>query len=164
MKHFDRERISAMLIGLTILLPFALTFAEHTSLGDETSQRAAGNDYFPPPESKGGWRKLDDPQDVRRIVGMDPAKLDELKQWLLKSDKRNFAAVVIRRGHIVLQVERGNSSKTDSRRVASVSKAICATVLAVASEQSQGGLMPKKMKFGDPAGVPRIIEFSPTVL
>jgi CubicO group peptidase (beta-lactamase class C family) len=109
------------------------------------------NGYFPPPESQGGWRKLDKPQDIRKMAGMDPAKLEELKQWLLQSDKRDFAAVVIRRGYIVLEVERGNSAKTDSRRVASVSKAVCATVLAIASEQSQQGLTPKKMSFDDPA-------------
>lgn len=107
--------------------------------------------YFPPPESRGGWRKLDKPDEIRRIAGMDPDRLSELKDWLLVSDKRNFAAVVIRNGHIVLEVERGNSAKTDSRRVASVSKAICATVLAIASERSQQGLTPKKMTFGDPA-------------
>lgn len=107
--------------------------------------------YFPPPESKGGWRKLEDPGDIRRMGGMDPAKLEALKSWLLESDKRNFAAVVIRRGYIVLEVERGNSAKTDSRRVASVSKAVCATVLAIASEQSQQGRTPQKMKFDDPA-------------
>src|SRR5205823_1691595 len=98
-----------------------------------------------------GWRKLDQPEDVRRLAGMVPAKLDALKQWLLQSDDRNFAAVVIRRGYIVLEVERGNSSKTDARRLASVSKAICATVLAIASEQSQRGLTAKKMSFDDPA-------------
>lgn len=107
--------------------------------------------YFPPPESKGGWRKLDDPGDVRHLAGMDPGKLGQLKQWLLKSDNRNFAAVVIRQGHIVLEFERGNSSKTDSRRVASVSKAICATVLAIASERSQEGKTPRKMSFDDAA-------------
>lgn len=108
-------------------------------------------DYFPPPESQGGWRKLEDAADIRRIAGADPEKLAALRQWLLDSDKRDFAAVVIRRGYIVLEVERGNSAKTDSRRVASVSKAICATVLAIASEQSQHGRLPKKMKFDDPA-------------
>jgi len=107
--------------------------------------------YFPPPESKGGWRKLDKPDEIRRIAGMEPDKLLELKNWLLASDKRNFAAVVIRSGYVVLEVERGNSAKTDSRRVASVSKAICATVLAIASQQSQRGLTPKKMTFDDPA-------------
>ena len=107
--------------------------------------------YFPPPESQGGWRKLDNPEDVRHLAGMDPDKLAALKQWLLDSDKRDFAAVVIRYGYIVLEVERGNSAKTDARRVASVSKAVCATVLAIASEQSQQGKTPRKMSFDDPA-------------
>jgi len=82
---------------------------------------------------------------------MDPRKLSELKEWLLQSDSRDFAAVVIRRGWIVLEIERGNSAKTDTRRVASVSKAICATVLAIASERSQRGLTPRRMTFDDPA-------------
>jgi len=109
------------------------------------------NDYFPPPESEGGWRMLDKPDQIRRIAGMDSDKLSDLKDWLMVSDKHNFAAAVIRRGYIVLQVERGNSAETDSRRVASVSKAICATVLAIASEQSQHGKTPHKMTFDDPA-------------
>lgn len=112
---------------------------------------AQGADYFPPPESAGGWRTLNRAADIHRIAGMDPAKLDALKQWLLESDKRPFAAVVVRRGYVVLEVERGNSAKTDARRVASVSKAICATVLAIAAEQSQQGLTPRRMTFDDPA-------------
>jgi len=75
---------------------------------------------------------------------------------LLKSDDRDFAAVVIRRGHIVLEVVRNHSATNDARRVASVSKAICATVLAIASEQSQLGLTPRKMQFDD-----RAFEFIP---
>lgn len=115
------------------------------------SERAAGKEYFPPPESKGGWRTLTRPEDVRSLAGMDPQKLAILKKWLLDSDKRHFAAVVIRRGYLVLQVERGNSAKTDARRVASVSKAVCATVLAIASEQSQKGRGARKMTFDDRA-------------
>ncbi len=110
-----------------------------------------GSAYFPPPESQGGWRRLDDPGDIRRLAGMDPDKLAGLREWLLASDKRDFAAVVIRNGYIVLEVERGNSAKTDARRVASCSKAICATVLAIAAEESQQGRLKRKMRFGDPA-------------
>jgi CubicO group peptidase (beta-lactamase class C family) len=80
---------------------------------------------------------------------MDPAKLEALREWLLHSDDRNFAAVVIRRGWIVLEVERGNSARTNVHRVASVSKAVCATVLAIASEKSHQGLTPRKMSFDD---------------
>ncbi len=70
--------------------------------------------YFPPPESEGGWRKLDNPDDIRRLAGMDPVKLEALRGWLRQSDQRNFAAVVIRNGYIVLEEERGNSAVTDS--------------------------------------------------
>ncbi|MSU58345.1 MAG: class A beta-lactamase-related serine hydrolase [Pedosphaera sp.] len=107
--------------------------------------------YFPPPESQGGWRKLESPDEIRRLGGMDPAKLEELKQWLLKSDDRPFAAVVIRHGYIVLEVVRDHSSITNAKNVASCAKAICATVLAIASEESQQGRTPRKMSFEDPA-------------
>jgi len=115
--------------------------------------RATGkaDHYFPPPESKGGWRKLDNPDDIRRLAGMDPDKLATLRQWLLRSDKRRFAAAVVRGGYIVLEVERERSAKTHTGRIASCSKAICATVLAIASEESQKRHTPKKMKFGDAA-------------
>jgi len=107
--------------------------------------------YFPPPESQGGWRRLEEPDDVRRLAGMDPAALEDLRAWLMASDQRDFAAVVIRSGYVVLEVERGNRASTDARRVASVSKAVCATVLAIASEQSQKGQTPRRMSLGDPA-------------
>jgi CubicO group peptidase (beta-lactamase class C family) len=107
--------------------------------------------YFPPPESAGGWRRAETRTDVCRLAGMDPEKLDALRDWLLVSDDRDFAAVVIRSGYVALEVERGNSAVTDVRRVASVSKAVCATVLAIASERSKQGLTPKRMSFDDPA-------------
>ena len=123
-----------------LLLTFHAVYNSYATAGD-----------FPPPESQGGWRKLDGAEDLRRVAGMDSGKLAELRQWLLDSDDRPFAADVIRHGCIVLEVERGNSARTDHRRVASVSKAVCATVLAIASERSQHGQTPKKMNFDDPA-------------
>src|SRR5262245_35509716 len=140
--HRSRLLALALLTSLAVAAP-AVRAADRREPG--------ASDYFPPPESQSGWRKLEDPAQIRDVAGMDPAKLDALKQWLLDSDRRNFAAVVIRRGHIVLEVERGNSAKTDARRVASVSKAVCATVLAIASELSQEGKTPRKMSFDDPA-------------
>lgn len=113
--------------------------------------RAAEAEYFPQPESKGGWRTLAAPDDVRRLAGMDPERLAALRTWLLESDKRDFAAVVIRGGYVVLEVERKNSSRTDARNIKSCAKAVCATVLAIASEESRAGRTPRKMTFDDPA-------------
>jgi len=107
--------------------------------------------YFPPPESRGGWRKLERPEEIREKAGMAPDRLEALRGWLLASDNRPFAAVLVRRGFIVLEVERGNSARTNTGRIASVSKAICATVLAIASEQSRSGKTPRRMTFDDPA-------------
>jgi CubicO group peptidase (beta-lactamase class C family) len=144
-------------LAVFLVLPLTTWRASHCARAQNLPPRehaanaeANSKTYFPPPESQGGWRKLQQTDDIRQL-GMDPDKLAELKQWLLESDQREFAAVVIRNGYIVLEVERGNSAKTDSRRVASVSKAICATVLAIASEASKQGKSPKKMSFDDPA-------------
>ena len=112
---------------------------------------SAARDYFPPPESRGGWRTLKEPDTIRRVAGMDPAKLTVLRAWLGQSDDREFAAVIIRRGYLVMQEERGKSAISDTGRVASCSKAVCATVLAIASERSQKGLTPRKMTFADKA-------------
>lgn len=127
------------LVGILLALPFGVSFG-----GPPSGAK------FPPPESQGGWPKLESAAEIRS-AGMDPARLAELRQWLLASDERDFAAVVIKNGQIVLEVERGNSSRTDARRVASVSKAVCATVLAIAAEESQQGRLPRRMSFDDRA-------------
>jgi CubicO group peptidase (beta-lactamase class C family) len=109
------------------------------------------SDYFPPPESQGGWRSLTNRDEIRQLAGMEPAKLNELRDWLLQSDNRDFAAVIIRRGYVVLEVERGKNARTSTANVKSCAKAICATVLAIAAEESQQGRTARKMKFDDPA-------------
>lgn len=139
----SQQKFTCFFKTVFVLVVFVLTMTD-VSLAQEST-------YYPPPESQGGWRMLNEPKELQKVGQVDLKKVDALREWLLKSDERDFAAVVIRHGHIVLEVERGNSAKTDSRRVASVSKAVCATVLAIASEKSQQGLTPHKMSFDDRA-------------
>ena len=116
---------------------------------------SSGHVYTPPPESLGGWRTvrdaLSDDAELEAIAQLDSSKLSALREWLLASDERNFAATIVRHGSVVFEVERGNSAATDSRRVASCSKAVCAIVLAIASEHSVQGRTPRRMTFGDRA-------------
>lgn len=107
--------------------------------------------YFPPPESQGGWRAVESSDDIETVAEMDEKKIEQLRQWLLNSDNRHFAAVVIRHGTIALEVERGNSAVSDARNVKSCAKAICATVLAIAAEESRQGRTPRRMSFDDKA-------------
>ena len=37
---------------------------------------ARGQEYFPPPDSEGGWRTLKDAAQIRKSAGMDLQKLD----------------------------------------------------------------------------------------
>jgi CubicO group peptidase (beta-lactamase class C family) len=117
----------------------------------EAASSSKAKVYFPPPESKGGWRKLEEPEALRKQGGVDPEKLRVLKEWLLLSDDRPFGAVVIHNGYIVLEVERDHTSVTNTKNVMSCAKAICATVLAIASEESQKGKLSHRMSFDDPA-------------
>ncbi len=117
----------------------------------QLSAEESSADYFPSPESQGGWRMTETADEIENMAGMDPQKLAELREWLLKSDNRPFAAVVIRHGAVALQLERGNSAVADTRNVKSCAKAICATVLAIASEESRQGRTPHKMTFDDKA-------------
>lgn len=143
--------MTSRILGLALSLAAGGVLAADLPPEDRPQPPHQADAYFPPPESKGGWRALRRPDEIRKVAGMDPGKLEDLRDWLYQSDRRDFAAVVIRRGFVVLEVERGNSSRTDARRVASVSKAVCATVLAIASDRSQRGLTPRTMKFDDPA-------------
>ncbi len=111
----------------------------------------SGANYFPPPESQGGWRFVETAEEIEAVAEMDAGKIDQLRQWLLDSDERPFAAVVIRHGTVALQVERGNSAVADARNVKSCAKAVCATVLAIAAEQSRQGQTPNRMSLDDKA-------------
>ena len=55
-------------------------------LPDAEKAAAANADYFPPPVSAGGWRKLDSTDDMRPIARMDSATLDSLREWLLTGE------------------------------------------------------------------------------
>ena len=145
-----RTCAAILVLNLSLVRPLAANAGTEAQLESVRSGELTAT-YFPPPESQGGWRSLERPDDIRRLAGMDPEKLAQLREWLRASDNRKFAAVVIRRGYIVLEEERGNSPISNASRVASCSKAVCATVLAIAAERSRMGLTPRRMSFDDPA-------------
>jgi CubicO group peptidase (beta-lactamase class C family) len=58
--------------------------------------------YYPPPESQDGWRYLTSPDAIRVQAGMDPERLDLVRQqqeFLYGGD--SWAIVIIRHGHLV---------------------------------------------------------------
>jgi len=58
--------------------------------------------YYPPPESRGGWRWLKEPHGIRSHAEMDPEKLDlfrRTQELLLGGD--SWSIVIIRHGYLV---------------------------------------------------------------
>jgi len=61
--------------------------------------------YYPPPESAGGWRWIEKPEDVRTLAGMDPHRLELVQQgqeFLYGGD--SWGIVIIRRGYLVREL------------------------------------------------------------
>jgi hypothetical protein len=42
-------------------------------------------DYFPPPDSDGGWRTLKEPQQVRELAGIDAKRLENALDFTASS-------------------------------------------------------------------------------
>ena len=58
------------------------------------------DDYFPPPEYEGGWRKNTDPEFIRSM-GLDPVRLEEFGQYNLSVPNGNWKPYSEYKGIIV---------------------------------------------------------------
>jgi hypothetical protein len=55
-------------------------FFAHASTGADV-------EYFPPPDSAGGWRTLTDSAAIRKLAGMDLKKLDQAFEYAQRSSQ-----------------------------------------------------------------------------
>jgi CubicO group peptidase (beta-lactamase class C family) len=79
-------------------------------------------DYFPPPDSDGGWRALTDPAQVRDLAGMDSHKLDQAYD-LTQRCTQNGGLLVVRHGYLVLEKYFGRAHRNANPDMASTGKA-----------------------------------------
>lgn len=68
-----------------------------------TASLAAAQTYFPPPESAGGWRWCKTAQAVRSDGGMDPNKLELIKERQLELFQGPWQIVIIHKGYLVAE-------------------------------------------------------------
>ena len=79
-------------------------------------------DYFPPPDSAGGWRVPRDAQEMRDQAGMDARKLDPAWEITQRSTQ-NGGLLVVRRGWLVHEKYFGRASRNANPDMASTGKA-----------------------------------------
>jgi len=68
-----------------------------------TNVLLAGDIYTPPPESKGGWRTTKTPDEVRSLAGMNPDKLNLIRDKQLGLFGGPWQIVIIRHGYLVAE-------------------------------------------------------------
>ena len=89
-------------------------------LSAQIPARAA--DYFPPPDSDGGWRMAADEKQIRELGGMDAHALDQAFEFTLRSTP-NGGLLVVRHGYLVFEKYFGRAHRDANPDMASTGKA-----------------------------------------
>ena len=79
-------------------------------------------DYFPPPDSEGGWRSLKDAASIRELAGMDLARLEQAYDFTQRCSQ-NGGLLVVRRGYLVFEKYYGRAHRDANPDMASTGKA-----------------------------------------
>src|SRR5216117_2952892 len=79
-------------------------------------------DYFPPPDSGGGWRSLNSAAQVRKTAGMDLQRLDWAFDYAARSSQHG-GLLVARHGYLVYEKYYGKGDREALPAMASVGKA-----------------------------------------
>lgn len=120
-------------------------------------------DYFPKPDSTGGWRTLKDASAIAKTVGMDAKKLDQAFEYASRSSQHG-GLLVVRHGWLVYERYYGRGNREANPACASVGKVYtsiaCGIMLAEKKAQIPEGLetrvfnarfLPEAMPLDDPA-------------
>jgi CubicO group peptidase (beta-lactamase class C family) len=83
---------------------------------------ALAADYFPPPDSEGGWRTLKTADEIRQKAGMDLSTLDAA-YTITERSTANGGLLVVRHGYLVYEKYFGRASRNANPDMASTGKA-----------------------------------------
>lgn len=87
-------------------------------------------EYFPPPDSQGGWRTLTDAASIRKQAGMDLARLDSAYEVTQRSTQHG-GLVVVRHGYLVYEKYFGRADRNANPDMASTGKAVTSIACGV---------------------------------
>jgi CubicO group peptidase (beta-lactamase class C family) len=93
-----------------------------------------GQDYFPPPDSQGGWRTLKDAAQIRKTAGMDLTKLDYAFDYASRSSQHG-GLLVVRHGFLVYEKYYGKGNREATPAMASVGKAYTSIACGIMLEE-----------------------------
>ena len=86
--------------------------------------------YFPPPDSFGGWRTLKDPAEIRRKAGLDVNQLDAAFEYI-KGSSQHGGLLVVRHGWLVYERYFGRASREATPNTMSCGKSFTSIALGI---------------------------------
>ncbi len=125
-------------------IPF-VSLALAVALSTALSGVAAADrpDYFPPPDSSGGWRTATNATAARELAGMDRARLEQAWDFTQRCTQ-NGGLLVVRKGHLVFENYFGRAGRNVNPDMASTGKAYtsiaCGIMLKEFQDQIPDGL------------------------
>jgi CubicO group peptidase (beta-lactamase class C family) len=96
-------------------------------------------EYFPPSDSQGGWRKIDDPSTALKTTGIDVSKLDQAFQYASRSSQHG-GLLVVRHGYLVFEKYYGRGNREAIPTMASVGKAFTSIACGIAIHEKKDGI------------------------
>jgi CubicO group peptidase (beta-lactamase class C family) len=90
--------------------------------------------YFPPPDTTGGWRTLKNPAEIRRKTGLDIKKLDEAFEYI-KGSSQHGGLLVVRHGWLVYERYFGRANREATPNTASCGKSFTSIAMGILMQE-----------------------------
>ena len=86
--------------------------------------------YFPPPDSAGGWRTLKDPKEIEAKTGLDVNKLDQVFEYI-QGSTHHGGLLVVRHGWLVYERYFGRANRESTPNEASCGKSFTSIAMGI---------------------------------
>ena len=110
--------------------PFAVALTSLSLLVPLAGCSGSSSEYFPPPDTEGGWRTLTEAGEVSRVAGMDLARLDEAFRFIQGTTK-NGGLLVVRDGWLVYENYFGKGHREATANLGSVGKSFTSVAVGM---------------------------------
>lgn len=92
--------------------------------------RSSVAQYFPPPDSAGGWRTLTVPKEIQQKTGLDVQKLDAVFDYI-QGSSQNGGLLVVRHGWLVYERYFGRASREATPNTSSCGKSFTSIAVGI---------------------------------
>jgi CubicO group peptidase (beta-lactamase class C family) len=96
-------------------------------------------DYFPPPDSQGGWRTLKDAAAIRKLAGMDLPRLQQAFDFTQRCSQ-NGGLLVVRHGYLVFEKYFGRAHRNANPDMASTGKAYTSIACGIMLQEKHAAI------------------------